>query len=513
MGIAIDEGACRPGLEEFLAIAKESGFPVMTPVSLELPLPAASPPEIFSALCKGKGVLLESMEGGETLARYSYIGEKPGLTVTFANGVEAEGDPLLTAIARDPDGTNAVEQIGTILKRFRPKGFLSPGFFGGMVGYFAYDLVYDLFPVPAPLSAPQSPAAQFMLITDGIAIDRVDRRMTLFTCPFLTEETEPENAYDSSVRRLRGKAALISGIPLHNREDDRESKNAPVVADHSAVTSDRDDLPERASFEDAVSKAKEYIVAGDIFQAVLSRRIERPFGGDPFSLYRALRKINPSPYMYFLDFGDRAVVGASPEMLLCVRDNRISTVPIAGTRPRGCNEAEDARLAEELLKDPKERAEHIMLVDLARNDLGRVSQYGSVCVDRFMDVERFSHVQHLVSTVSGTLREGYDCTHAFASCFPAGTVSGAPKIRAMQLITELEARRRGIYAGATGYIGFSGELEFAITIRTIVIESGIASVQVGAGIVADSVPSREWEETGNKAAAMIRAIERVGGVP
>ena len=513
MGIAIDEVSCRPGPEEFLAIAVESGFPVMMPMSLELPLPAASPPEIFSVLCKGKGVLLESMEGGETLARYSYIGENPGLTVTFANGVKAEGDPLLTAIARDPDGNTAVEKIGTILKRFRPKGFLSPGFFGGMVGYFAYDLVYDLFPVPAPLSAAQTPAAQFMLITDGVAIDRVDRRMTLFTCPLMSEAAEPEKVYHSSVRRLRMKSALIRDIPMHNTEDDAESKDATVVIDPSAVSSTGDDVQERLSFEEAVSKAKEYIAAGDIFQAVLSRRIDRPFAGDPFSLYRALRKINTSPYMYFLDFGDRAVVGASPEMLLCVRNNRVTTVPIAGTRPRGRNEAEDARLAEELLKDPKERAEHIMLVDLARNDLGRVSQYGSVCVDRFMDVERFSHVQHLVSTVSGTLREGYDCTHAFASCFPAGTVSGAPKIRAMQLITELEARRRGIYAGATGYIGFSGELEFAITIRTIVIEGGIASVQVGAGIVADSVPSREWEETGNKAAAMIRAIERVGGVP
>jgi anthranilate synthase component 1 len=264
------------------------------------------------------------------------------------------------------------------------------------------------------------------------------------------------------------------------------------------------------TFEISVKKIKEHIIAGDIFQAVLSRRIECAVNRDPFAIYEALRTINPSPYMYYIDFGDEQVIGASPEMLVRVEKRRVTTVPIAGTRPRGRDSDEDLTFSQELLADHKERAEHTMLVDLARNDLGRVCRFGSVEMEEFMGIEKFSHVQHIVSTVSGVLKDNLDCYDAFKSCYPAGTVSGAPKIRAMQIIEEEEIQNRGLYAGAVGYIGFDRNLEFAIAIRTVIVRNGRASVQVGAGIVADSVPENEWKETESKASAMLRAIEQAG---
>jgi anthranilate synthase component 1 len=256
---------------------------------------------------------------------------------------------------------------------------------------------------------------------------------------------------------------------------------------------------------------REYIAAGDIFQAVISRSVQVPCSSAPLDLYRALRDLNPSPYMYYLDYGDMQVIGASPEMLVRVENRKVTTVPIAGTRPRGRTPDEDAQFARELLADEKERAEHTMLVDLARNDVGRVARYGSVTVENFMTVEQYSHVQHIVSTVSGVLRDNLDCFDAFRSCFPAGTVTGAPKIRAMEIIRTLEGSPRGVYAGAVGYAGFNRNLEFAIAIRTIVMQGGTATIRSGAGIVADSIPELEVEETRRKAEAMLAAIERVGG--
>jgi anthranilate synthase component 1 len=282
-----------------------------------------------------------------------------------------------------------------------------------------------------------------------------------------------------------------------------QSKKSPPITDNTG----------REAFTEAVNGIKDHIVAGDIFQAVLSRRMECAISSDPFPVYTALRAINPSPYMYYLDFGDEQVIGASPEMLVRVEKRRVTTVPIAGTRPRGLDRSEDKRLAQELLLDRKERAEHTMLVDLARNDVGRVCKFGSVDVTEFMGVEKFSHVQHLVSTVQGVLMDHLDCYDALKSCFPAGTVSGAPKIRAMQIISETEPDARGLYAGAVGYIGFDRNLEFAIAIRTVSVKNGLAYIQTGAGIVADSVPEKEWIETENKAAAMLRAIEQAGVVP
>jgi anthranilate synthase component 1 len=268
---------------------------------------------------------------------------------------------------------------------------------------------------------------------------------------------------------------------------------------------------DRARFEAAVDAARAHVLAGDCLQIVVSRRIEVPFDGDPYHLYNVLRSREPGPYLFLVEDGDRAIVGSSPEMLVRVADGQVTTVPIAGTRPRGGDAAEDARLAEELRADSKERSEHLMLVDLARNDLGRVCQAGSVRVERFMDVERFSFVQHLVSTVTGALRPDADAFDALASTFPAGTVSGAPKLRAMEIIESLEPSARGVYAGAVGYFGLTGTMDLAIAIRTAVIGDGHASVQVGAGIVADSDPAREWEETESKARGVISALGSVEG--
>jgi anthranilate synthase component 1 len=266
----------------------------------------------------------------------------------------------------------------------------------------------------------------------------------------------------------------------------------------------------REAYQEAVRKALEYIHAGDIFQVVLSRKITCHVREDPLDIYGAIRTINPSPYLYYLQFGDEAIIGSSPEMLVKVEGKSVQTVPIAGTRPRGNSVAEDTKLAAELLADPKERAEHLMLVDLARNDIGKISDFGSVNVPEYMEVEKFSHVQHIVSRVCGTLREDRDRFDAFASCFPAGTVSGAPKIRAMQIIAELETQPRGLYAGAVGYAGFSNDLEFAIAIRTLRFRRGFVEFSTGAGIVADSIPEREFEETEYKAGAMMKAIGIVG---
>jgi len=270
---------------------------------------------------------------------------------------------------------------------------------------------------------------------------------------------------------------------------------------------------DREGYQEMVRKAKEHIMAGDIFQVVLARKISVPFHGDPLAIYRRIRSINPSPYLYYLNFGDEAIVGSSPEMLVKVQRGVVQTVPIAGTRTRGKDPAEDSRLSEELLSDEKERAEHLMLVDLARNDIGRVSTFGSVSVPEFMEIEKFSHVQHIVSRVCGTVAEGKDRFDALASCFPAGTVSGAPKIRAMQIIADLEPSPRGLYAGAVGYCGFDDLLEFAIAIRTVRVKGGLAEFSTGAGIVADSVPEREFEETVQKARAMVSAVGASEGGP
>ena len=466
--------------------------------------------DVFCATRKGTGFLLESMEGSEKIARYSYIGIDPVCTITLGCTADIEGDKTFTAIVREPEGENPVDRIRSILARFNYLNLKAPRFFGGMVGYFSYDIVHALFRQVKRKEQDairDGPDARFMLTKDCIVFDHLEQKLLIFSSPFLTYDSNPVAEY----RRCAAHIAELAGqvIALSPQEKKPDGFFPVTVHPHFDYT----DNTGKDTFEESVNRIKEHIVAGDIFQAVLSRRMECPVGHDPFPIYTALRGINPSPYMYYLDFGDEQVIGASPEMLVRVEKRRVTTVPIAGTRPRGKTLKEDKRLAQDLLEDKKERAEHTMLVDLARNDVGRVCKFGSVEVSEFMGIEKFSHVQHIVSTVHGTLMDHLDCYDALKSCFPAGTVSGAPKIRAMQIIGETEPDSRGLYAGAVGYIGFDRNLEFAIAIRTVSVRDGRASVQVGAGIVADSVPENEWNETESKAAAMMRAIERAGVSP
>jgi anthranilate synthase component 1 len=494
------------GEEEFLALAEHQARPLFVPLCTRLPLPSLSPTDVYASLCRGPGILLESMEGSEKIARYSYLGWNPGLTVSLGEDVVISGHEPLTSIARAPEGETAVDQLRSLLQRFAHVKLRAPRFSGGMVGYFSYDLVHSLFPMVPRCreTADRGPEGQFMLVTDCIVFDHLAGDLYVFASPLLTYESDPPREYRMSAERIRETVEHLGRLPKGARAADpggsRVTPSLPATSDMS-----------REEYCAAVERVKEHIMAGDIFQAVISRSLECDLPAEPFQVYRALRQINPSPYLYYLDFGDRQLIGASPEMLVRVERGRVTTVPIAGTRPRGRTPEEDARLARELREDEKERAEHTMLVDLARNDVGRVSRHGSVRVEDFMAVERFSHVQHLVSTVHGTLGEhlsGYD---ALKSCFPAGTVSGAPKIRAMQILGGVEKTPRGPYAGAVGFAGFDRTLEFAITIRTILVQGRKASFRVGAGIVADSVPEKEWIETEDKGMAMMRAIAAAGG--
>ncbi|NMB80122.1 MAG: anthranilate synthase component I [Methanomicrobiales archaeon] len=501
------------GPEEFRMAVSNQPKPLIIPLCAELPLQGLSPLDVYTGTRSGCGFLLESREGSEKLARYSFIGIRPEFVVTIGETVDLQGNEPYTSIARDPEGRDPVEKIKSILSRFHYMNMKAPRFFGGMVGYFAYDCVYSLFPKvgdtvsPAPADKQRDPDARFMFTKDCIVIDHRDERLHIFSSPFLTYDSDIEAEYEKCSRRIHALAREVGALAKK-----RKNQVFPAAIPNSGPAKIQSAVSQ-AAFERSVRAVKEHIAAGDIFQAVLSRRMECQVPGDPFAIYAALREINPSPYMYYLDFGNERVIGASPEMLVRVEKRRVTTVPIAGTRPRGRNRREDDQLSQDLLNDAKERAEHTMLVDLARNDLGRVCRFGSVEVSEFMNIEKFSHVQHIVSTVNGTLRDNLDCYDAFRSCFPAGTVSGAPKIRAMQIIGEQESIGRGLYAGAVGYIGFDRNLDFAIAIRTVIVRGTTAYVQVGAGIVADSVPVNEYTETENKAAAMIRAIERSGATP
>ncbi|KUG21020.1 MAG: anthranilate synthase component I [Methanomicrobiaceae archaeon] len=504
MDTAREELTITPGREAFLAAALDRAAPLIIPLSCELDLPDLSPADVYLGLRSESGFLLESLEGSEKIARYSVICTNPALIVSVDESGRADfsGSPRFASAAASAQQATPVDTIRSIMQRFSAVPSRVPCFSGGMVGYAAYDLVYSLHSRVQKTAAggQDTPPARFMLAADCIVFDHLKRRMHLVTGRLLDGATDPAAEYEEGVARL---GSLKERIGRFVRVPDAPRPAGRTPSPSSNLS--------KEEFMQAVRRIKEYIYAGDIFQAVLSRRLECRFDGDPFSIYKHLRAANPSPYMYHLDFGDLAVVGSSPEMLVRVKNGRVMTVPIAGTRPRGRSAEEDGRLAAELLRDEKERAEHVMLVDLARNDLGSVCAYGSVNVDEFMGIEKFSHVQHIVSIVSGTLRAGLDAFDVLKACFPAGTVSGAPKVRAMQIIDETEGACRGIYAGAVGYFGFDGALDVAIAIRTVVVSGGTAYVQVGAGIVADSDPEREWIETENKGAAMMLALEQGGG--
>jgi anthranilate synthase component 1 len=490
--------------DDFLREARRGNVvPVVRSVLADLQTPVGA----FLRVAQGApyAFLLESVEGGERVARYSFLGIDPQMIV--------RGRGLQTIIERNGEhetlpNTRAIDFVREYFsdRELARRSGLSP-LAGGAVGFLAYDAARWFEPVlERENSHFEHDDAVWMFYRTVLAFDRVRQRVEI-TAVVLTEEAEGSHTrlkqlYDDAVEetaQIEKRLFSDASLPTQRASDAPAQEGGEASVFQSNWT--------RKGFEDAVNSVKEHIAAGDCYQVVLSQRFAKKTASDPISIYRALRATNPSPYMYFFRINDEAIIGASPEMLVRCRGQRLDYRPIAGTRRRGATETEDWMLGEEMRADEKEVAEHTMLVDLGRNDLGRVADYGSVEVGDLMEVERYSHVQHLVTTLRARLRPGLDRFDALASCFPAGTVTGAPKVRAMEIIRELEPDARGVYAGAILYMDYAGNLDSCIAIRTIVLKDGLASVQAGAGIVADSVPEREYEETINKARALVRAIE------
>ncbi|MCG8605716.1 anthranilate synthase component I [bacterium] len=440
-----------------------------------------------------RAFLLESVEGGEKTARFSFLGCDPFSVVSFANGkIEdlREGQSVVK------DG-NIFEYVKDLFSKYRavhPPDL--PRFAGGTVGYLGYETIGLIEKVPVhEADEPDIPDALFMLFDTALAFDHLKHQIYVIANVFLDEAHDSlQEIYKQALQRIdKLKSAL-----------DQEAQTTSPAPESESTTSSNFT---RSDFCELVSKSQDYIHAGDIFQVVLSQKFQRPISVDSFAIYRALRVINPSPYLYYLSMDDFSIIGSSPELLVRVEDGLVEVRPIAGTRRRGRSADEDSRLMTELIEDEKEIAEHVMLVDLGRNDVGRVSEFGSVKVTEFKKIEKYSHVMHIVSNVRGKLKPGLTAIDALQAGFPAGTVSGAPKIRAMEIITEFEPSKRGVYAGALGYLDFSGNLDTCIAIRTIVTKDGQAYFQAGAGIVADSVPEREYQETIDKAKALRAAID------
>ncbi|MDP9344563.1 MAG: anthranilate synthase component I [Actinomycetota bacterium] len=473
--------AVEPSLDAVRALAREHNLVALrhtfiddleTPVSAFLKLRGKDPE--FPAF------LLESAEQGQRVGRFSFIGVRPRKVLRWSLG--DGGDPYALAAA----------EVGAFSQA--PFGEMPP-FAGGAVGYFGYDLVRTVEPLGDPNpDAVGLPDMALMLSDVLVVFDHLRHTMTVLVNVY-ADDGDLEAAYEDAYATIAKARRLLAGpVPV---PDPTPARGRPTFTSNM----------KREQFEAIVARIVEYVHAGDAFQVVPSQRWSARLDVDPFSVYRGLRVVNPSPYMYFLDFQDFQVAGASPEPLLTVSGRHVSTRPIAGTRPRGADAEEDARIARELLADPKERAEHVMLVDLGRNDLGRVSEYGTVTVDTFMAVETYSHVMHIVSSVSGTLRPDVGAMDALRSVLPAGTLSGAPKVRAMQIIDELEPIKRGGYGGAIGYLGYGGDLDTCIHIRTVVLKDGMAHVQAGGGTVADARPDYEFAESEAKARAVLRAVE------
>ena len=496
--------ALSPGRDAFRALSlehagkREGEAQPYTVLGRQVPADLDTPVSALLKIRQGDvSFLLESVERGSQVGRYSFLGTTPRQVLTAKDGVctlAPMDGASPTSDTPCPDPLTQLEALVSSRRLVAADGAGLPSFCGGAVGYAGYEIACTLEPVQPAAGVPLSmPDLAFALYDTVLVFDHVRRAAQVLTLAPLTPD--PDAEYDRA-------AARIDEIMRRLRQPLPDAL-CGAGGDSGAVRSNHT----QAEFERLVDRAKEHIAAGDVIQVVLSQRFERHTGADPFNIYRALRMVNPSPYMFFLQFGDFHLIGASPEMLVKVQKGRVTTHPIAGTRPRGADSAEDERLERELLADEKERAEHLMLVDLGRNDIGRIATTGSVKVPRFMQVDHYSHVMHLVSEVEGELREGLGPVDALRACFPAGTVSGAPKVRAMQIISELERDRRGPYSGAVGYIGYDGSMDTAITIRTIAIKDGLASVQAGAGIVADSVPASEYRETQHKARALLSAID------
>ena len=493
MAVAADsELRLEPSLEEARQLAEQGNVvPVRatfvddceTPVSAFLKLRAGEPE---GAPC----FLLESAEQGQ-VGRYSFVGFRPRSVLRWSDGVLSE------AGGEDRDAPDPYAAVAEYLAAFRPApvGGLPP-FAGGAVGFFGYDLVRTVEPLGEPNPDPLGLPDMALMVTDSMLVfDHLNHELTILACAFADAEGGIDAAYARAAGQIADARRLLRGaVP---------APELPAVAEPPQFTSNM----EREEFEAAVERIVEYVHAGDAFQVVPSQRFSAPAPVEAFSIYRGLRAVNPSPYMYFLEFGDFQIAGASPEPLVKVHGDRVETRPIAGTYPRGTDEEEDRRLAERLVNDAKERAEHVMLVDLGRNDLGRVCEYGTVGVDELMVVETYSHVLHIVSQVSGRLREGVSAMDVLRSALPAGTLSGAPKVRAMQIIDELEPVKRCSYGGAIGYLSWNGDLDTAIHIRTVVVKDGQIHVQAGGGTVADAKPAYEYNESVNKAKAVFRAVE------
>jgi anthranilate synthase component I len=487
--VALPAGELQPSLEEARALAAAHNLIVLshrfiedreTPVSAFLKLRELAPAE--------PAFLLESAELGQRVGRYSFIGVRPRAVVRWSPS--DGGDPYALA-------ASCVERVNPAPLHD------APPFTGGAVGFFAYDLVRTVEPLgdgnPDPLGVPD----MALMLTDVLVVfDHLRHTLSILANVDLEREPDLERAYADAARAIAEVHACLAAPVVRPA---REAGERAMPAFESNMT--------RAQFEAMVSRIVRYIHAGDAFQVVPSQRWSARVPVAPFSIYRGLRAINPSPYMYFLDFGDFQVAGTSPEPLLTVSGRHVSSKPIAGTRPRGATSEDDRRIAQELLADEKERSEHVMLVDLGRNDLGRVCEYGSVVVDELMEVEYYSHVMHIVSAVSGKLRPEVGAMDALRSVLPAGTLSGAPKVRAMQIIDELEPVKRGGYGGAVGWLSYTGDLDTAIHIRTVVVKDGVAHVQAGGGTVADAKPDYEYEESVAKTAAALRAIELACGQP
>jgi anthranilate synthase component 1 len=483
----------RPAFDEFEKLARQGN---LVPVHETFRADLLTPVGAYLRLARDArySFLLESVEGGERMGRHTFLGADP-FEVFRANGescvVEMEG-------RLHWQHGKTLDVLRQRLGRFRPVRVPGlPPLVGGAIGYFAYDMVRLVEKIPALHRNELGLDDAVLMFFQGlVAFDHVKHSVSIIRNIFTEAPGSLRAKYNAAVREIREtRRRLESPLP---REALRQSRHAPLRVESTF---------RRAEFLRAVRKAKTYIRAGDIFQVVLSQRFSTRTPAYPFSIYRELRVMNPSPYLYFLRLGELAVVGSSPEMLVKVQGRDVFYRPIAGTQPRGNDEEQDRRLEQKLLSDPKERAEHIMLVDLGRNDLGRVCEYGSVKVEGLMFVERYSHVMHLVSSLRGKLRADVDCLDALMACFPAGTLSGAPKVRAMEIIEELERTRRGIYGGAILYLDFSGNVDSCIAIRTLVAKNGMAYVQAGAGVVADSVPATEFQETVNKARALFDALE------
>jgi anthranilate synthase component 1 len=478
--------------EEFKELARRGTF---VPVCKEMVADLLTPVSAFLKIAEHAdyAFLLESVEGGEHVGRYSFLGKDPFLILTSRDGRTVIDRAGATSESDRP----FVDTLRRLMADYRSPFVPDlPRFTGGAVGYFGYGASSWFEPVLGDLGKSDDGANQagFMVFDTVLAFDHVRHRILIIANARITADDDLESLYQFACAKIQFLERELERGLSHDRHVD-----GGALEVRSSYT--------REGFEEHVRTAKEHIAAGDIYQVVLSQRFEADVSVEPFTVYRALRHVNPSPYMYFIRMGGVSVVGSSPEMLVRVEGSRVETHPIAGTRPRGRNVEEDMRLGEELKRNEKERAEHVMLVDLGRNDVGRVCKYGSVRVPQFMGLERFSHVMHLTSIVEGQLADDRDRLDALVSCFPAGTVSGAPKVRAMQIIRELEPIPRGLYAGAVGYVDFAGNLDFCIAIRTIIMCNGKAWAQAGAGIVIDSNPTAEYEETRDKARALLKALE------